>query len=396
MCAFLVGGTVRDIFLGYPVTDIDIAVMGDAVSVARDYARSVGGALKALTAFGTCKVEGGPVGVVDFAATRMEKYRRPGALPNVELFPHIIADLERRDFAINAMALCLSPGYYGELTDPFGGREDVFKKQLAVLHPGSFTDDPTRMLRGVRFAARYGYCFEKHTLRFLRDCIRRGCLGTVSGKRVRRELELIFSEESAPTAIRMLLDLGILGSMGGNLKTGAGVSRLLPAAVRTRGRFSEWAGEAFDSTRFWFAYLFVGTKPSVARRLAAGFNLDRRTKEVSLWAGRDLCQTEKRLSRLKPPYAHAATRLFAGLPLEALALLYAGAGRKERDTIRKYVMTWRKVKPGLKGADLVALGMKPGPAVGRMLDEILELKLRGRLPTRRSELAFARKALRLG
>ncbi len=390
MNAYIVGGMVRDLILGRPGTDVDITIEGDAIRVARDYAKAVGGRVKGVTRFGTCKVMGGPAGSVDFASTRTERYRRPGALPDIKVYPQIIVDLERRDFAINAMAIQLSSGAYGVLLDPFGGWGDLERGRLTVLHPESFSDDPTRALRGIRFAARYGFRFERHTLGFLKACVADGCMQTISGKRVRRELELIFTEDEVVAGIRLLERLAILRTIATSLGFDAKKMSRLATADRDGRRFCEWAGPGgFDPRTYWFGYLFMGQR-SVATRLAVYLNLDRRTRRICIWAARDLGGKAKQLSKLKPPYAYEATRLLAALPPESLALLYTASGRRGRGIIETYVKTWRHVKPALTGADLVRLGMKPGPGVGKMLEDILELKFRGELPTRRAEEAFVR------
>ena len=392
MRAFIVGGMVRDLILGRASTDLDITVEGDAVKVARDYAAAVGGRVKGVTRFKTCKVEGGPAGVVDFASTRTEIYRRPGALPEVEILPHIIIDLERRDFAINAMAVQLTSRREGILLDPFGGWGDLERGWLTVLHPESFTDDPTRILRGVRFAARYGYRFEKHTLGFLKACVRAGCMKTVSGKRLRRELELIFAEENAPAGIRLLDGHGLLGAIDRDLALGRVKRRRLAAAARDLAGFLDAAGECgFDPSVYWFGFLFMGVEPDRARRLARYFNLDRRFTAAVRYMYPGLFDDWVMLRSLGPRDAFEASRLLRPLPPEPLALLYFASDRREKNIIESYIARWRHVAPRLKGADLVALGMKPGPAVGKMLDEILRLKLGGELRTRHSEIAFARR-----
>jgi tRNA nucleotidyltransferase (CCA-adding enzyme) len=389
MSAFIVGGMVRDLILRRP------SIEGNAVKVARDYAKAVGGRVKGVTRFGTCKVEGGPAGAVDFASTRTETYRRPGALPDVEVFPHIIVDLERRDFAVNAMAIQLSASTHGVLLDPFDGWGDVERGHLTVLHPESFTDDPTRVLRGVRFAARYGYRFEKHTRGWLEACVSGGSMKTVSGKRIRRELELIFAEEDAIGGMRLLDTYGVLEGIDRDLALGPAKRQRLAAAGRALSRFTGLTGGAeFDPRVYWFGYLFMGVEPGAITRLIRYFNLDKRFGATCRYMYPGLFDDWMALRLMDPPYAFEATGLLRALPPESLALLYFASDRRERGIIESYVKRWRHVKPLLTGADLIELGMKPGPAVGEMLDEILEAKLLGGLGTRRSELAFVARQLK--
>jgi tRNA nucleotidyltransferase (CCA-adding enzyme) len=324
---------------------------------------------------------------VDFASTRTESYSRPGALPEVRVCSDIIVDLERRDFAVNAMAVGLSGRCYGVVVDPFGGAGDLERRQLAVLHPESFEDDPTRILRGVRFAARYGYRFEKHTLGFLKACVAGGCMQTVSGKRVRRELELIFAEENVVAAIRLLEKLQVLRTVDESLSFGAGKVRRLPAADAAARRFG---GDEFNPAAYWFGYLFA-KQEWVADRLAGYLNLDRRTRSVCLWAAGSMGAASRELASLEAGDSYAVTRLLDSIAVESMALLYAFSRKRSRGLIEMYMTSWRHVRPRLTGADLVALGVKEGRAVGRLLEKIREMKLLGKLPSRRSEAAFVKK-----
>jgi tRNA nucleotidyltransferase/poly(A) polymerase len=143
--AYLVGGAVRDLLLGAEHPDLDLAVEGDAVELAR----RLGAEPVAHERFSTATVDLDGVRV-DLARTRAETYPHPGALPEVEPAP-LERDLARRDFTVNAMALPLDGR--GQLVDPHGGRVDLRAGLLRVLHPGSFADDPTRALRAARYAA---------------------------------------------------------------------------------------------------------------------------------------------------------------------------------------------------------------------------------------------------
>src|SRR5437763_10234033 len=181
--AFLVGGAVRDLLLGRGTVDLDVAIEGDARAVARELAGRLGGEAKEHDRFGTATVRAGDL-TVDLATTRRETYAEPGALPEVEP-ARLGEDLARRDFTINAMAASLGAAALGELVDPHGGREDLEAGVIRVLHPGSFTDDPTRLLRAVRYEARFGFRMDPETERFARAAIAAGTPSTVSGARIR-------------------------------------------------------------------------------------------------------------------------------------------------------------------------------------------------------------------
>ena len=152
---YLVGGVVRDLLLERVNLDIDMVVEGDAIKLAQAIAGVNQAKVITHPRFGTATLKWGKRSA-DFATARAETYARPGALPTVK--PGTISDdLARRDFTINAMAVELNPRRFGELIDPFGGRQDIEKKLVRVLHDKSFTDDATRIWRAVRYEQRLDF-----------------------------------------------------------------------------------------------------------------------------------------------------------------------------------------------------------------------------------------------
>src|SRR5207244_1379788 len=167
---YLVGGAVRDLLRRVESVDLDLAVEGDAHLAAGTVAERLGGEVVLHDRFGTATVKA-PDLTVDLAATRRETYAHPGALPDVE--PATLADdLIRRDFTINAMAAGLSGDDLGRLHDPHGGQADLEAGVIRILHPDSFVDDPTRLLRAVRYEGRLGVRLVPGTERVARA----GCL----------------------------------------------------------------------------------------------------------------------------------------------------------------------------------------------------------------------------
>src|SRR5918992_531759 len=204
---YLVGGTVRDILLGEPNFDVDIAVEGDAIALARSLADALGGRLRAHGKFGTAVVLYGQGQRVDVVTARTEFYDAPAALPTVE-HATIREDLFRRDFTINAMAVSLKGADFGRLVDPFGGRRDLEARTIRVLHNLSFIDDPTRIFRAIRYENRYGFRMDEHTARLARSTIEMGLVGDLSSARLRDELVLLLSEGDVRHSILRLAELG--------------------------------------------------------------------------------------------------------------------------------------------------------------------------------------------
>ena len=195
---YLVGGTVRDILLSTAVSDLDLTVVGDGPDAVDRLAQRLDGRVLARSQFGTMKVDVAGT-VIDLALARTESYSRPGALPEVTA-GGIEQDLTRRDFSINAMAVSLGDRF-GEVIDPFGGRSDLGARLIRVLHPRSFVDDATRILRAARYAARLGFELEAATAELFQSGLR--YMETISGDRVRNELERCFTERDAGRALLM-------------------------------------------------------------------------------------------------------------------------------------------------------------------------------------------------
>lgn len=197
--AFLVGGTVRDIILGRDNLDLDITVEGDArppegvnarsgaaIKLGEALAKELDGRLIAHKMFGTCSLTLKNKLKIDFATARRETYELPAALPKVE--PSSLEDdLARRDFTINAMAVSLNKEDFGQLIDFFGGRKDLAKGIIRVMHDKSFIDDPTRIFRAIRFEKRFKFAIDKHTFQLIEEAIKKGMLGKLSKYRIKKE-----------------------------------------------------------------------------------------------------------------------------------------------------------------------------------------------------------------
>ena len=185
--AFLVGGTVRDLILGVKNLDLDIVVEGAAIKLGEKLSEEFGGTLVAHKQFGTCTLTLKNKLKIDFATARRETYEKPAALPDVR--PSSLKnDLARRDFTINAMAISINKDDFGRFIDPFGGRRDLARGVIKVLHKGSFIDDPTRIFRAARFESRPGFSIETKTLRLMKSAIKKGMLAKLSKYRIKKEL----------------------------------------------------------------------------------------------------------------------------------------------------------------------------------------------------------------
>ena len=244
--AYLVGGAVRDLLLGLTPAELDLAASGPGEDPVGSLVEALGGTANRGSEFGTARVEAAGV-EFDVARTRRETYARPGALPTVTFADSIDDDLPRRDFTINAMAVSLNGGDFGDLLDPLGGRRDLEAGRVRILHARSFEDDPTRILRAVRYAGRLGFEIEEETARLLAQDLR--WLDSVSGDRVRREMERTAAEGRLAEILELAERLGVLRAIHPALSLPDGFTGRLregshPSPLGLLAALSSSAGEA--------------------------------------------------------------------------------------------------------------------------------------------------------
>jgi tRNA nucleotidyltransferase (CCA-adding enzyme) len=372
--AWLVGGAVRDLLLGQATVDLDVAIEGDAREVARELAARLGGAAVEHERFGTATVRAGDF-LVDLASTRRESYSRPGALPDVEP-ASLDEDLARRDFTINAMAASLGEEGLGVLRDPHGGLGDLDAGVIRVLHPASFIDDPTRLLRAIRYEARFGFRMDPDTERLAREAIAGGALSTVSGARIRDELLDLLGEAPVAASVARMQELELdraLSPLLGDARP-EDVAAAADAAERARGQ-----------RRFAALAALIAPDPDDLSGWIEELNLRAEDRDAVLHAARKGPQLVRGLEPELPDSAIHAL-LHCEFP-ETLALALALGAREE--PIQRYLDRLSAAGLEITGDDLRAAGIPEGPAIGRALRETLRRKLDGELSGHDAELQAA-------
>jgi tRNA nucleotidyltransferase (CCA-adding enzyme) len=378
--AWLVGGAVRDLMFGADTVDLDVAIEGDARAVARELAERLGGKAVEHERFGTATVYAGEL-AVDLASTRRESYAQPGALPDVEPAP-LDEDLARRDFTINAMAASLPAG---ELRDPHRGRADLESGVIRVLHPASFADDPTRLLRAVRYEARFGFRMDAETERLAREAIAEGAVATVSGARIRDELLEMLAETRGPgstvahppaPAVARMADLGLDRALSPLL----GDAR--PDDVAAAAEAAEARG---GQRRFAALAAMIAPDPEDLAGWIDDLNLRAEDRDAVLHAARKGPQLVRSLEPVLPDSALHAL-LHCELP-ETLGVAVALGARQE--PIDRYLEHLSGAGLEITGDDLRAAGVQEGPAIGKALRDTLKRKLDGEVTGRDAELALA-------
>ena len=378
---YLVGGTVRDVLLGEQSFDVDIAVEGDAIAFAYALARALHGRATPHQKFGTAIVSYSDDERIDVVTTRTEFYDAPGALPTVER-AGLREDLFRRDFTINAMAASLAASDLGRLVDPFGGRADLEASVLRVLHNLSFIDDPTRIFRGIRYEARYGFRFDEHSARLVRACIEMGLVGDLSSARLRDELVALLEDPGAVEGIRRLGALGADRAIHPHLRGDDVAAGLFARAVVLRDEL----GVDVPTWRIGIAALAHELTSEEAYDWLERLKVRRRDVERIVGAVTVAPRIVERLRAedLDPSQVVAIADAFApDAPLLALA-------REDRPELRDYFLRLRDVRLEIGGADLIAMGIEESPRIGDILGELRRRKLNGELAGRDAELVAAR------
>jgi tRNA nucleotidyltransferase (CCA-adding enzyme) len=389
----LVGGAVRDIMLGLAPRELDVIVEANARQLASSLAKQLGGEAVFHERFGTASVQAGGASV-DIATIRSESYRSPGMLPDVG--PGTPEnDLRRRDFSVNAIAVSLAGERAGQVRAAQGALEDLVARRLRVLHDAGFSDDPTRMLRLVRYAVRLGFEVEPHTAELFAAALDGGVLKTVTGQRLGAELRLALAEADPPSSLAELERLGVLRAWQPGVSFDVAVVR---AALEILPRDG--------SPR---VMLVASLLLELARKL------DREETEPAMRGF--LYDLELPAGEADRAFAVAVGAVFAmdhvdsidttsdlleltlGTPMESLALAAAaseledGPGSYARRLVEEWLGRLRHIALQITGDDLIAAGVAEGPEVGVRLEESYRLLLEERIePGRETELRAALEA----
>lgn len=383
MPCYAVGGFVRDLLLGKPINDLDIIVEGDAIQLGKKLVEIHGGRLTPHFKFHTAiwhlpEAWRLQPSTLDLITARKEAYDKPGALPTVT--PSTIEDdLRRRDFTINAMALRLDGEGFGDILDPLEGQADLGRGTIRALHPKSFIDDPTRILRAIRYEGRYGFAMDAETLGML-DADSLKVMHLLSGERLRHELDLILDEEQSAGMLARAASLGVLNAIHPKMpefnQEYADFLEMdmhldIPGDRRTMGY------------TLWFMDLFEDEVILLSNRLDFTNEL-----MLAVWAAAELKRGLPHLVDMKPSeWTYALEKL----PLLSIYAVYLIS---RENALLSYISIWRHVKSKTSGDDLKAMGLPPGPRFGEILTRLRSAWLDGEVATEAQEKELLRVMLK--
>jgi tRNA nucleotidyltransferase (CCA-adding enzyme) len=380
MHLYLVGGAVRDLLLRRTNTDLDLVVDGNAITLATELAARIKSKLITHTRFNTASFSWEHWNI-DIATARVESYKKPGALPTLENTTTIYDDLARRDFSINAIALDLQPQHFGELIDRYQAQQDLNQKVIRVLHDTSFQDDATRLWRAVRYEQRLDFQIEKHTLDLLQRDI--DYLNTISGDRIRHELELCLKEDQPEKALARAKELGILAKLSPAIKFNQQSCLAMAEARR------QYKAEPPPEEIYLGILLYSVDIPELAR-LNAFLKFPRKI----IKSLKDTLDLKDRVDFMKSPGVSNyeifnSLRELAVPAIKVSMLMQNSALVKSR--LIQYLTEWKMVKPSLKGLDLIKGGIPQGGQVQGILEMLLAARLNGEIETLLEEKQLAQK-----
>lgn len=390
---YLVGGAVRDLLLRNTNLDVDLVVEGDGIPFSRRLAEEFPGCrVRSHEKFGTAVVLFPDGFKIDIATARLEYYERPGALPTVEL-SSIKRDLYRRDFTINTLAVCLNPSRFGQVLDFFGGSRDIKEKVIRVLHNLAFVEDPTRIMRAIRFSSRFGFTISKHTATLMRGALKMHVFGNVEGKRIANELIHILEERSPASCLTVMSGYGVLSAIHNALVFDDRTRNLFDSV----GAVLSWWKYLFRRDRMdaWRVYLLALTDSltqedyaRVLERLAFPESARQRflveraemRKTLAFFAANHI---------IRPSVVVHVLKAFS---LEALLFMMAKTSRDlTRKWISEYISSLRYVKPSLTGNDLKEMGFQPGPIFSKILSVLRDARLDGEVSSAEDERTLVRR-----
>ena len=398
---YAVGGFVRDLMMGVENFDIDIVVEGDGIRFAETVENKVASHIRTHKKFGTAIILFPDRLKVDVATARLEIYDAPAALPTVET-GSIKMDLYRRDFTINTLAMQLNPKAFGELIDFFGGMKDIKDKVVRVLHNLSFVEDPTRVFRAIRFEQRLGFQIAKHTQNLMKNAVKLGFMDRLSGGRVLSEFILILQEDNPVPALKRMKDFDLLRFLHPHLKFDEQVEGFFERIHHVSSWFDLlFLEEEYERWRIYFYALTDFLKPDEVEQLCQRLSINERSQKKMMGgkhqADQVLLQIYSWITADYQPKRSEIYTILDPLPTEAKLFMMA---KTTQTVTRRYISLYftqlKDAKTLLRGADLIHMGIQPGPSIRKTLNDLLKARLDEQVTTRQDEMEFVGRGKRMG
>ncbi|WGS65048.1 CBS domain-containing protein [Marinitoga aeolica] len=384
MPVYVVGGFVRDLLLSRKNFDIDIVVEGDGLKYAKYAARNLRTTFVEHSEFHTGSLFFKDGFRIDIATARTEYYEKPADLPKVELST-IKKDLYRRDFSINAMAIKLNSEEFGVLIDFFGCKHDLDRGIIKILYNLSFIEDPTRILRAIRFEKRFNFKIENRTLELLKDAVNNGYIEKVTGMRLREEFEKILNERNITESIDEMGKFGILDHLF--LYSQYKKSKL--ETFEKVLKFYQWIKKNVPkySYKVKLFHLFLYSYLVYEEEQAALYSFERYGLPKKFLNNLEkLKEAILQLNKLNTYSSYSDFyKIVENFDNELLIVISGFIKEEIKDKYKSYLLKINDFTLEIDGKDIMSLGIK-GKLVGVILNEIKMKKLDGKIQNEREYL----------
>lgn len=391
---YVVGGFVRDLMLYKENDDIDIVIEGDGIKFAREYAEIENARVNTYEKFGTAVIILSDGFKIDVASARMEYYKEPAALPEIEM-SSIKMDLYRRDFTINTLAIRLDPDHFGILIDFFAAQRDIKDKAVRIIHNLSFVEDPTRVFRAIKFEKRFNFNIGQLTSGLIENAVKMNFFERLGGVRVFSELKQILEEEDPIPAIIRMSEYDLLKYIHPEIKITSGLISLLESIKKV----ISWHDLLYDEDKcekwiLYFMALMEKHPKSVSEEISEHLKFSPRHAKIFT---RDRFKATGILFWFENNLHPANSTLYNHMdPLKTEIILYVMA-LTENETIKMsishYFSDLRKTKIFTQGQDIKNLGIPPGPEYKALLKKILDAKLDGQVISKDDEIAYLKQII---
>jgi tRNA nucleotidyltransferase (CCA-adding enzyme) len=364
-------------------------IEGDGIAFARKFAKLSGARVRPHEKFGTAVIIFPDRFKIDVASARLEHYRSPAALPEVEM-SSIKLDLFRRDFTVNTLSVQLNPAKFGFLIDFFSAQKDIKERTIRVLHNLSFVEDPTRVFRAIRFEQRFGFIIGKLTAGLIENAVKMDFFKRLSGRRVFSELRQILEEENPTQAIIRLHDYRLLTVIHPSIELNKELISIFNSVKKVLSWYDLlFLEESYMKWAVYFLSLIGHSDREISDEICMRFELAPRLRNLFCKERFDAERCLYWLERNFPVTNGTLYRRLSGFKTELILYMMAATRQENiKKAISTYFTRLRQMKISVSGKDLINVGLTPGPIYREILEAVLDAKLNGMLKTRNDELVF--------
>ncbi|MEJ6951012.1 CBS domain-containing protein [Natronospora cellulosivora (SeqCode)] len=384
--AYLIGGMIRDLYLDRPSRDLDIVIDGSMQEFVQDLANNFESEYSYNSEFKTATIVFEDGFNIDLATCRKEIYQYTGALPEVER-SNIVADLFRRDYTVNTLAVSLNPENWAILIDFFDGRNDLKNRNLRALHRFSFLDDPTRIIRGIRLVNKFDFTFEEESESLIKECLISADFTRLSEVRVLKEIQLLLSEPLTKELINLVKEFPIFNLFTIDIE----IKEKFYQQANDLERILEQLDEKiYNKIELWILRMAVFCD-ELSKEYVEDWTIKDSYKETLTSYSANKALLAELNQKIDPV---EIVNMLSNLSHEILLILYI---KSEKELVKKNIKHYLEylidIDTSINGHDLINIGLEPGPKIKEVLDKVYQARLRGEINTHQEELSYARELI---